>query len=412
MRPVLTELYRGLAEADWLTPARARKALTLLGLTTVAYLIALLALSWPRGIDPGGTPLGADFSCFYAASRLVLDGHAGWVWTREHLLPVERALFGDPYYYPYLYPPPYQFVCAPLALVPYFPALAAWLVGTTAVYLRMAKCWLGERGDWLLMLAFPALLVNLRNGQNGCLTAALFGLGAWFASRRPWLAGVFVGCLVIKPTLAVLFPLAFLITGNWRAFVSAGLTATALCLAAYVAFGAEAWTQFFAAMGYSRQIMEDGVIGFSRVQSLFAAVRLLGGGNLAGYAAQGLSAAVVAWLLWRLRGRLQGPAMGAALACATLLATPYVMDYDLVLLVLPLAWLFSRAREDGFLPWEKLALLAGFLAPIAVRPLTMLGLPTMPLIAMLLLACIVHRVSVRSAAGVTAGPVAPGVALA
>ena len=208
MRPVLTELYRGLAEADWLTPARARKALTLLGLTTVAYLIALLALSWPRGIDPGGTPLGADFSCFYAASRLVLDGHAGWVWTREHLLPVERALFGDPYYYPYLYPPPYLFVCAPLALVPYFPALAAWLVGTTAVYLRMAKCWLGERGDWLLMLAFPALLVNLRNGQNGCLTAALFGLGAWFASRRPWLAGVFVGCLVIKPTLAVLFPLA------------------------------------------------------------------------------------------------------------------------------------------------------------------------------------------------------------
>ena len=52
-----------------------------------------------------------------------------------------------------------------------------------------------------------------------------------------------------------------------------------------------------------------------------------------------------------------------------LLMTPYMMDYDLVILALPIAWIALEGARSGFLPWEK-SLLAFGLAAAAVRALT------------------------------------------
>ena len=57
----------------------------------------------------------------------------------------------------------------------------------------------------------------------------------------------------------------------------------------------------------------------------------------------------VAWL-WRSNATHEIKA--AALGCGVALATPYLYAYDLVLLGVPLAFLFRLGRADGFLRHE------------------------------------------------------------
>ena len=54
------------------------------------------------------------------------------------------------------------------------------------------------------------MFVNVGHGQNGFLTAALLGGALHWLDRRPWLAGVLIGCLAYKPQFGVLIPVALL----------------------------------------------------------------------------------------------------------------------------------------------------------------------------------------------------------
>jgi hypothetical protein len=104
------------------------------------------------------------------------------------------------------------------------------------------------------------------------------------------------------------------------------------------------------------------------MQSVFAAVRLLHGSIAAGYVAQGAVAlAVCGALVVLARSGAKPLTQGVAAVSAALLATPFLLDYDLTLMAIPLAWLFSAGLRDGFLPWEKTLLLAAFVLPLVSR---------------------------------------------
>jgi alpha-1,2-mannosyltransferase len=67
-----------------------------------------------------------------------------------------------------------------------------------------------------------------------------------------------------------------------------------------------------------------------------------GGSVETAYAAQaGLALAVAATLVWLWRASAAYELTAAALACACLLTTPYVLDYDLVVLAVAIAY-FTR----------------------------------------------------------------------
>lgn len=104
------------------------------------------------------------------------------------------------------------------------------------------------------------------------------------------------------------------------------------------------------------------------MQSVFAAVRLLHGSVSAAYCLQALAAvAACAFLVVLARARAKPEAQGIALISGALIATPFLLDYDLTLLAIPLAWLFGEGRRTGFLPWEKIVLLAAFVLPLVSR---------------------------------------------
>src|SRR6185312_14697841 len=135
----------------------------------------------------------------------------------------------------------------------------AWLAATGALYWRMARAWLGQRLGVMPILAFPAVLTNVGHGQNGFLSAALFGAGALWLERRPILAGLALGALAYKPHLGLMIPFALAIAGRWKTFAAA------------------AWAAFLADSGLARAALEQGLVGDAKMQSAFAAVRLLGG---------------------------------------------------------------------------------------------------------------------------------------
>ena len=113
------------------------------------------------------------------------------------------------------YPPTFLLIVLPLALVPYLWALAGWTLATLAAYLSvLRKIAPSEETVWLT-LAFPGAWINLINGQNGFLTAALLGGGLVYPEQQPVLAGFLFGLLVIKPHLGIFVPLALVVSRRW-----------------------------------------------------------------------------------------------------------------------------------------------------------------------------------------------------
>jgi hypothetical protein len=105
----------------------------------------------------------------------------------------------------------------------------------------------------------------------------------------------------------------------------------------------------------------------------FVAARLLGATAFEGYLVQGaVGCAAAALLIWAWRGPAARPLKYSVLVVANLLVTPYVFNYDLVLLILPIAWLGWHAARSGWLRGEKLILFVAWLSPALVTSIAVL----------------------------------------
>ena len=397
---------RGLRRADWLTPERARVWGWLCLAVSVAVAIGWVALS-RGGLDPTGKPLGTDFMSFWSASQLALGGAPADAWNVGAHHARESAIFGrDVGYAAFFYPPLFLVICLPLALLPYLASLAAWLAATGALYWRMARAWLGQRLGVMPILAFPAVLTNVGHGQNGFLSAALFGAGTLWLERRPMLAGLALGALAYKPHLGLMIPFALAIAGRWKTFAAAAAMVTALAAASLALFGPAAWAGFLADSGLARATLEQGLVGDAKMQSAFAAVRLFGGPVALAYAAQlAVAAGAAAGLVWLQRRAPKSGAEGPALVVAALIASPFLLDYDLVILAAPLAWLLAEGARTGFRDWEKTTLAAAFVLPAVSRMLaSQVHLPPAPMVLAALLLLILRRGASPAPTGVAVRP--------
>lgn len=378
----------------WLTDERARLVRNALLAVLPVTLLMWIATS-SGGVDATGKVLGTDFVSFWSAARLAADGHATAVYDVAAHYAAQRAAFGqDVGYTAFFYPPPFLLLLLPLGLLGYFTALAVWLGTTGYAYWRAVRAWGGGwRGLPYAFLAYPALMINIGHGQNGFLTAALLGGGALLVGTRPLLGGMLLGALVIKPHLALLVPIALAAQGNLRGFVAAGVTAVALAAASALVLGPASWTGFVAVSPLAQAALHAGLVEGYKMQSLFAAVRLLGGGLTLAYVAQAaLGLTVAGGLVVLARRRADARAQGAALVAGAMLATPFMLDYDLALAAVPMLWLKTRIDRTAALPFERAILAATFVLPLVARTIahyTSVG-PT-PFVLAALFALIVRR---------------------
>jgi hypothetical protein len=322
-------------------------------------------------IDPNGKPLGTDFSNVYAAGELTLKGQpeAAYDPVRQHV--AEREVFGgrNVPFYGWHYPPLFLFAAAALALLSYGWALFAWMALTLAGYLLTVRAVVPRTEALMIALAFPAVLVNIGHGQNGFLTAALLGGGLVLLDRRPVVAGILIGLLAYKPQFGVLIPLVLVATGRWQVFAAAAVTVIVASAATFAAFGAESWYAFAESTGFTRHVvLEAGGTGWQKIQSIFAAARMWGANIEIAYAAQfAIGALVAASLVWLWRSPAAFALKAAALATGSLLATPYVLDYDLVVLAVTIAFLVAHGLDRGFGQYEVSLLAVTWAMPLVAR---------------------------------------------
>ncbi len=310
--------------------------------------------------DAQGLGIPTDFVNVWAAGKLALQGHPALAWDWDVQRQVELDLLGQdfPGYFAWHYPPPFLFVAAFLAQFPYTVAFAGWVYASFIPYALVMRAILGRGFGLLLAGGFPALFSNALVGQNGCLTAALVGGTLYLLPVRPVLAGICLGLLTYKPQYGLLFPILLIATQRWTAFISASLTAIALALASWFAFGLDSWQAFVHWMpAFSQAFLTEGKATWWKLQSLFSLVRYFGGSEALGWAFQWVltaAVAVVLVMLWRSPVRYSLKA--AALAVGLLLTTPYLFMYDMMVQAIAVAWLVRIGLREGFLSYELPAL--------------------------------------------------------
>lgn len=361
-----------LATGLWLDRGLARfAALGCLALTLL--MIGLCLMDRVGTLDQWGRPLGTDFSGIYAAGHLALQGNAAGVYDWAIHGAAQRALQGsaDVPFFPWHYPPVFFLVAAPLALLPYLPALVAWQLATMAALLAVLWRILPGRDTPIVALGCPVVFVCVAHGQNGFLTAALFGAGLLALERRPLLGGLLLGCLCYKPQLGLVIPIVLAAGGYWRACLGSALAVLALCGATLLLFGPDVWTQFVASLPDARRVtIEESGTGWYKLVSAYAYVRFMDGSPALASLVQGVvgagALAGAAWLWWR---RAAFPLRAAAAILATILATPYLLDYDLALLGPAIAFLVAHGLRHGFARWEATLLAGAWVVPVASRHL-------------------------------------------
>ncbi len=367
------------------TPAPFDRALRrqsyLLRVGEMAALIVFLSfcvmwVQWQTA-GPGFYPVSGDFTGFWTAGELALEGHPADAYREMPHFFKELALHGDTtrLYISFFYPPIFMLLCAGFALLNYFPALCLWLgatlIGYAAALRGMLPKSLGKGANlWVLFLGYPAVMVNIGFGQNGFLSAGLLGGAAVWLDRRPELAGICLGCLSYKPQLGIIVPLALAVARRWRVFAVASITVIVIVAASTLVFGVDIWPPFFADMAVAKHNwMEAPIPAYLQFFiTVFGAVRLHGGALPLAYALQAVVTVaamvlLIGALLMRPAGARSGTAEGAAIAACVPFCSPFMLEYDLVILAVPMAWLLGEALRDGFRTGERAALVATFLAP-------------------------------------------------
>lgn len=389
-----------LSSGDWLTVERLR-VYSWIFIAFWATAFVALVVTATGYLDVLGRPLGTDFANTWSSGLQALAGEHLAVYDFAAQRAAQHAAFATPeistfdWHYPWLYPPTFLLIATALAVLPYGWALFVWLALTLPMYLLAIRAIVDHKLASLVALAFPAVALNIGHGQNAFFSAGLMGAGLLWLDRRPILSGVAFGLLSYKPQFGLLIPLVLIATGRWKVFVSAAVTVVLMISASLLAFGVDMWPAFIDHTSFTRDVvLESGAMAWEQKQSLFAALRAVGGGVSLAYALQAaLGVGVAALTVWLWRLRVDYALKAAGLVVGALLATPYMVDYDFVILGLALAWLASLGLQQGFLTWEKSALAFAWTAPFVTRLFAQLTHVPLGLIAM----CVVFAVIVRRA---------------
>ena len=369
--------------ADWLNAGRVRGYSVLIGLAS----LAIVGFAYAEAMSD----TGSDFLAFWGAGQVTAAADPAAAYDLAVQERVQTAT-GSKGWFAFVNPPPFLFVAAPLGLLPFPVAWPLWVIATYAVWAFVSVRAFPRL--WPLALAYPGALIGATHAQTGLLTGALLVFAATRLERRPLIAGVAIGALIVKPHLALLMPFWLAAGERWRSFFVAGMTVLLLLAMSALVFGSEILPAYTASWDASAELMREADRDFLlRMCSLYAPLRLYVGNGFGLTVASLLALAMIAVTLrsWRRFGG-DARASGAAVLAATALASPYLFNYDLAFLIVPMLWLVEQGLAKGFRDYEKLGLVLLWLAPYATRAAALpWGINLMPLASFIMLALIWSR---------------------
>lgn len=298
-----------------------------------------------------------DFDVFYIAGQLVWRDAIQQAYHFATMLQWQKSFSGSNAFMPWTYPPQFDLLLAPLALLPLGLAYSVFTVGTLAAYLATLKRIAAENFVPVLILLGPVIAITIRCGQNGFLTGALIGLTCLGLQAGRPLAGLPLGLMVIKPHLAVAFAVYTLVNRRWGTVLVAAVTVAATTALTTLLLGPAVWTAFLDGVKEARVFLERGFYPLFRMISVYAVVRSFGLSALVAITAQFLVAILALGVVVLASFQLSRRQSLGVTAIATLLISPYAYDYDLLTLGIGLGLLLPDLAGLGT-ERERLALYA------------------------------------------------------
>jgi alpha-1,2-mannosyltransferase len=343
---------------DWASPLlsidriRAAAILMAIGLWGVyAY-----ALSNPGLRDRFDNLKGTDFVLWYTLGDFGRTGGVADLYRGPQLLEERQFALvpeskGD--FFVCLYPPQMTALFAPLAHLPYLPALLIWSAIGVGVYaiciIAVVRTCPGLRPFAgtvaLCAAAYPAFFEQIGHGQCAilslaCVTVAYLALNAGW----PIIAGMAIGALTFKPTLAATCIAVFASAGEWRMLIGVAIGAGLQYGGATLIYGVDVMK------AYARALIELGEAVQQQTPKPFNmhCLRIFWSYIVPDERiARGLyyaSAVGVLFLAWRAWQRNTDVGLKfAAVLLATVLISPHLYVYDLLILAPALLILADRA---------------------------------------------------------------------
>jgi hypothetical protein len=381
------------AHPAWLTSRRLRVHGLILALclwSTYAWI-----LSSPGLLDRNSIVKGADFLHFYTLGSLAREHRGAQLYDMQAqtaLIQQSLPQLGPIRFVP-LYGPQVSLFFAPFSKLPYPWALVGWLLLNATIYgLCCYAVWktcpnLQSQGMlvFLLALAYPGFFHLIAWGQSSGLALACF-TGAYLAlrSQRFFLAGLALGCLVFKPQLGLATAFVMVGAGEWMIALGALLAALAQLSAGWLYYGNSVMRDYFDQLVHVRSVfsqLEPRPYQMHSLRSFWAMLIAWPHLAFALYVTTAVAVLAMALYCWRARAPLN--LRFAALLIATVLVSPHLTVYDLVILapayLLLADWIVAdgraSARNLGMLLYLGYAL--PLFGPLSIWTRLQLSVPAM-----------------------------------
>ncbi len=351
----------------------------------IAVVICSHLLPWIRGTEHPISQ-GHDLLPSYAAGELVRTGHARSMYDLETVLSIEDRVAGEarlqiePHYGPWLNPPFFALLFAPLSALGYRAALAVFaifnltLLGISLWMLSRMMNLNGGTGvppvlpgqrhgrdaratkrihfalvPLLLMTSMP-FLQALFHQQNTFISLFLLcSIVTCWRADRALLAGIFAGLLFFKPQLALIVAVALVFCLGWCAIAGMAVSGVVLLAINLIALPGTLGDFLFHLRPIIHWLRSQSHYNWGRQVTFTGFWRLLVQGNgpgdvalsvtlLSRVCAAGIAVALVVAGIRTLRQRSNvrryDRLIAATVACMPLMM-PYYMDYDLLLMAIP-----------------------------------------------------------------------------
>ena len=289
-------------------------------------------------LDTINLVLGRDFINFYHYGVAAWEVNPERYYDLSFYDAVLTNFFGgyDYTFQQWSYPPHYMLIAAPFAFFNYYGALAVFTIFSLFLYWKFI---INTFEDSPIRTAFwvsPILVLFIICGQLSAIIAVLFVVIFNIMDKRPLLAGVLIALLTVKPQVGLLFPLFLIITGRWQVFIAATIGTVSFMGLSVLVHGIEPWLTFLevGAPAQSQVLVNLPEITAGLMPTAFVNFYNAGWGfNAAAVIHAMVAISAIATMIIVCRKTTDNFLQYAIFLTCTFLLTPYLMMYDILILV-------------------------------------------------------------------------------